>query len=194
MGADWYSTLIYFGYAISIPRHKSYRKFVGKLYGLNGIIQKPFEITGVLSDFHSRMEYASSQELAELDDSAQILIGFTPPSDIDEFVKLANDLKEFVSDNSILEGLDIETKPQFFSGIDWFDSIDIEEDDSKEDEESDDEDSEEEFDDHGSEEESDDDESEESSSDIVEDTPDDDTSDEEECKISPESVTKTKKD
>ena len=140
MGADWYSCISFFGYIIKVPDNVSYRKFVKKLFGLDSIIEKPFKITGMLQEFHSRMEYASESEIKEMDDYAILILGFNPPSDITELSELAKKLSEFVIDNPILNGLTLSEKPNFFAGIDWFDNIDIHEDTDDYDDDDDDDD------------------------------------------------------
>jgi len=144
MGADHYTTFTFFGYIIQIPTDTTYRKYGGKLYGLNGVIGDSFEITGMLSEFHSRMEGASYEEIKELDDDAQLIIGFCPSADLTILVDKAAQLSEYITDNPIFEGIKFSEKPKFISGIDWFQDIESYED---EDEDNDDDDDDEDDDD-----------------------------------------------
>jgi hypothetical protein len=179
MGADWYSCFSFFGYEIKVPEGTTYRKFVNKLFGIESILEKPFSIMGLLSEFHSRMEYASDNELQELDESAYLIIGFYPTNDFKEMATLAEKLSEYITDNPILEGLTIEKKAEFYSGIDWFSHIECEDDSDSDTDDDDDDDSDSD---------TDDDENDEIEGDFDNDDDDDDSdsSDEDEHKISPE--------
>jgi hypothetical protein len=146
MVADWYYCETFFGYKIAIPDNTTYRRFIRALSGLCGIIKAPFKITGLLAEFHSRMEGMESDEREYLDNDADIIIGFKPDGDLSKMVELDRELLEYITDNPIFEGFDISDKPAFYSGIDWFeyyldyDDSDEEDGDEDGDEESDDED------------------------------------------------------
>ena len=146
MGADWYTCLTYYGYSIKVPDGINYRKFVNDLMKINEFLQEPYKITGLLQSFHSRMEYASDSELSEMDDYANIIIGFEPPSDLEHLTHSINELKEYVTDNHYLMGLEIAETAKFYSGIEWFvdryyeDESSDDEDDDEEDDDCDDED------------------------------------------------------
>ena len=43
--------------------------------------------------------------------------------DLTKMVELGQDLREYIIDNPILEGLDLSETPRFYSGIDWFNNI-----------------------------------------------------------------------
>jgi hypothetical protein len=120
MGADWYTCLTFYGYEIKVPNGITYGNFVNELISINEFIQEPYKITGLLQEFHSRMEYASDQELRELDDGATILIGFQPRSNLDDLIHSINELKEYITDNHYLMGLELSENPKFYSGIEWF--------------------------------------------------------------------------
>ena len=169
MGADWYTCLTYFGYSIKLPDGISYKKFVKNLDEINEFLQEPFKITGLLESFHSRMEYAPYEELCNMDEGAIVLIGFQPLADLTMLIHNINELKEYVTDNHYLMGLELSETPQFYSGIEWFDNLDY-----KSSEDSDEEDEEDEDYDEDDEDEEDNGEEDEASS------------DEDETKISPE--------
>jgi len=171
MGADWYNCLTYFGYGIKVPDGMTYRKFVNKVNEINEFLQEPFKITGLLERFHSRMESASEWELQSFDESATILIGFKPPADITLLTHNINELKEYVTDNHYLMGLELSETPMFYSGIEWFTNMyyEYESSDDEDEDEDEDEEDEEDYDDDEA-----DDEAE-----------DGDTSDEDETKIAP---------
>ena len=171
MGADWYTCLTFYGYKIKLPEGIPYKKFVNKVNEINEFLQEPYQITGLLESFHSRMEYASETELDEMNSGATILIGFKPDNKLDMFTHFVNDLKEYVTDNHYFMGLEIDETPDFYSGIEWFTNIYYEYESSDED---DDEDDDVEDDDEDDDVEDDDEDE------------DDETSDEDEHKITPE--------
>ena len=120
MGADWYTCFSFFGYKIKVPNDITYKKFVNQLNEINEFLQQPYEITGVLNSFHSRMESASEYDLEYLDKNATVLIGFKPNDNVDIFIHNVNELKEYIADNHYLMGLELEETPTFYSGIEWF--------------------------------------------------------------------------
>lgn len=145
MGADWYTCLTYFGYRIKLPEGMTYKKFVNQLNEINEFLQKPYEITALLESFHSRMESMSEWEQEAFDSGATIIIGFKPDDKLDMFIDKFNELKEYVTDNHYLMGLELDETPKFYSGIEWFtnmyyeyESSEDEDDDTYEDEEDDD--------------------------------------------------------
>ena len=156
MGADWYNAFSFFGYKITVPSDTTYPKFVNRLFGPSSILEEPFTITGILTEFHSRMDETSDAELALLNERAHIVIGFYPVNDLAKMAELGRSLAEYIVDNPLLNGLEIAETPRFYAGIEWF--VDIYEENS---------DSDDDDDDDG-------------------DDGDDDTSDEDELKISPE--------
>lgn len=175
MGADWYTCLTYFGYSIKVPDDINFRKLVNIVNEINEFLQEPYKITGLLENFHSRLENASDLDLEILDSYSTILIGFKPNDNIDMFIQNVNELKEYVTDNHYLMGLELDETPKFYSGIEWFTNMydgyeSSESDDDYEDYEGND-------NDHDDDDEEDDEE-------------DDDTSDEDETKISPETENK----
>ncbi len=150
MGADWYTCLTYFGYSIKVPDGMTYRKFVNKVNEINEFLQEPYKITGLLESFHSRMESMSEWEQESFDENAVILIGFEPKdNNFDMFIQNVNELKEYVTDNHYLMGLELDETPKFYSGIEWFTNMYYEY-ESSDDEEEDEEDEEYEEDEEGS--------------------------------------------
>ena len=128
MSISWYNTFTFFGYEIIIPENTTYRKFCKGLYGINSIIS-PFEITGILSDFHNQLDSSDPEELVCFDEQSYLVIGFKPPNNLDELLKLSKELSDYVIDNPFLESLTYSVKPRFFSGIEWFETLDDESDD-----------------------------------------------------------------
>ena len=157
MGADWYNAFSFFGYEITVPSDTTYPKFVNRLFGPSSILEEPFTITGILTEFHSRMDETSDAELALLNERAHIVIGFYPVNDLSKMAELGRSLAEYIVDNPLLNGLEIAKTPRFYAGIEWF--VDIYEETSDDSDEDDDDE---------------------------EDGSDDTTSDEDEPKISPE--------
>ena len=141
MGADWYGPFIIYGFEFDIPADTRYRKFLQELLELNDIIEKPFEITGILSSFHSRMEGSDN---IDLDDSAVIVIGFKPDNNLEKTMELGSKLSEYIIDNPIFMGFDIVGLPKFHCGIEWNHEPDEESEDEDEEGEEDEEEEEEE--------------------------------------------------
>jgi hypothetical protein len=147
MGADWYYCLTFYGYRIFVPDGITYKKFVNQVNEINEFLQEPYKITGLLESFHSRMESMSEWEQESFDSSAVILIGFKPDNKLEDFTHNVNELKEYVTDNHYLMGLELDESPKFYSGIEWFTNMYYEydsSDDDDEDEDDEDEDEEEE--------------------------------------------------
>lgn len=141
MGADWYEPFIIYGCEFDIPADTRYRKFLQELLELNDIIEKPFKITGMLSSFHSRMEGSDN---TDMDDSAVIVIGFTPDNNLEKTMEVGKKLYEYIIDNPIFMGFDIVGSPKFHCGIEWNHEPDEDSDEDDEfDEEEDDEEDEE---------------------------------------------------
>ena len=119
MGADWYVIRTLYGCPFDISSYPSYRSIVQTLYQLQPFVAPPFQIMGILSEFHSRMEFDEADNLY-LDRFASIVIGFVPDADLERTVRLAKELSEYVIDNPVFEGFDIATVPRFVSGIEWY--------------------------------------------------------------------------
>ena len=119
MGADWYVIRTLYGYAFDISSYPSYRSIVSTLYQLQPFVATPFQIMGILSEFHSRMEFDETDN-RYLDRFASVVIGFVPDADLERTVLLAKELSEYVVDNPVFQGFDIGVAPRFFSGIEWY--------------------------------------------------------------------------
>ncbi len=132
MALEWHKASTFFGYEIKVPNDTTYRKFVNEIDGLNGILKQPFIITGILPEFHNRMEGAADTEMKLLDERAHIIIGFHSVDNLTKMAELGQDLSEYVIDNPILDGLDLSETPKFYAGIDWFNNIYDSEDSSSE--------------------------------------------------------------
>lgn len=149
MGADWYYCLTYFGYGIKVPDGMTYKKFVNQVNEINEFLQEPYKITGLLESFHSRMESMSEWEQESFNDSSVILIGFKPDDNLDMFIHNVNELKEYITDNHYLMGLELDEYPKFYSGIEWFSNMYYEY-ESNEDSDDDDEDEDDDYEDEAS--------------------------------------------
>lgn len=119
MGADWYVIRTLYGYAFDLSSYPSYRALVRLLYQLQPFVASPFQIIGILSEFHSRMEFDETDNVY-LDRFASVLVGFVPDVDLERTATLAKELSEYIVDNPIFEGFDIVMTPRFFSGIEWY--------------------------------------------------------------------------
>jgi hypothetical protein len=123
MGADWYESLVLYGYAVELPEGVIYRNYIKELDALNAILPPPFIFTGLLTMFHSRMEGAPKEDLDELSEGAHILLGFYVNEDLDRATADSKKLTEWMAENPILDGIKIASDARFYSGIDWWDAI-----------------------------------------------------------------------
>jgi hypothetical protein len=137
MGADWYESLILYGYSVKLPSGEIYRRYIKELDALNAILPAPFIFTGLLTMFHSRMEGASREDFDELSEGAHVLLGFYANENLEKTAADAKKLAEWVSENPILDGIEIASEARFYSGIDWWDIIIDKEDDAEESDDSD---------------------------------------------------------
>ena len=119
MGADWYVIRTLYGYAFDLSSYPSYRAIVSTLYQLQSFVATPFQIMGILSEFHSRMEFDETDNLY-LDRFASVVVGFVPDADLERTGALAKELSEYLADNPVFQGFDIGAVPRFFSGIEWY--------------------------------------------------------------------------
>lgn len=132
MGCDWYSIFCVYGYNIIIPKGINYHKYLLKLQDLD--IKQPFGIESLISDFHSRLEGCDMDDISYLDKYANIVLGFIPSDDLNETLNMANQLKEYITDNPDFKDIQFSEKPGFYSGDTW-DYTTYIEDESDEDEE-----------------------------------------------------------
>ena len=119
MGADWYVIRTLYGYAFDLSSYPSYRAIVSTLYQLQSFVATPFQIMGILSEFHSRMEFDETGNVY-LDRLASVVVGFVPDADLERTSALAKELSEYVVDNPVFQGFDLAIAPRFFSGIEWY--------------------------------------------------------------------------
>jgi hypothetical protein len=116
MGADWYSPFVLFGSSVTIPDGKSYTSFLRFLQSL--ALDHPFQIQGMLSEFHSRMEGMYESDYESLTDNATIVIGFAPSNDMMINCERAEKLKSYLLEHDILKTYSFDV-PTFHTGIDW---------------------------------------------------------------------------
>ncbi len=139
MGADWYSIKGFYGYQIKISDKSSLKRIINTLVKLSEKIDKSFKFVGILSILHSRMEYLSVEEYDEFYSESAIIIGFEPIDDLTKMLKKSQKLKEYITENPILTGIEFVDKPGFYCGIDTMDNLydiycnDDEEDEDEED-------------------------------------------------------------
>ena len=117
MCADWYVPSIVYGYSFDISSFSSYRTAEHTLSSLRPFLSSPFDIHGILTKFHSRMEFET--HFHDLDPFAFLVIGFIPDSDLQKTLTLSQELSEYIQHNPIFLGLDMDSTPRFFTGIPW---------------------------------------------------------------------------
>ena len=104
-----YSPFVFFGYEIQLPSDMEITESITMLYDLNGMIRSPFEIRCILPTFYPHMNE---------DEYARVVIGFVPEQ-IEDTIDLAADLKSFINDTPLLDGMEVAHSPLFHCGIEW---------------------------------------------------------------------------
>ena len=117
MGADWYTPEIWYGYSFVLS--SSFRSLAKQLHDIRAFVSAPFDIVGLLTTFHSRMECVSDSDLQDLDNYAVFILGFKPDNDLEKTLTHGKELAEYIQNNPILMGFTLDSKPSFFTGIDW---------------------------------------------------------------------------
>jgi hypothetical protein len=118
MGADWYFIRGFYGYEIKISDDSSFGDIINTLEKLGQIIDKSFKFAAILSEFHSRIEDMGEDELRDMYSGSTIIIGFETINDLGLMLKKSEELKEYITDNPILIGIEFVETPGFFYGID----------------------------------------------------------------------------
>jgi len=104
-----YTPFVFFGYEIQLPSDMELTESIPMLYDLNGMIRSPFEIRCILPTFYPHMNE---------DEYARVVIGFVPEQ-IEDTIDLAADLKSFIDDTPLLDGMEVAHSPLFHCGIEW---------------------------------------------------------------------------
>jgi hypothetical protein len=104
-----YTPFAFFGYEIQLHPEMDLRSSISMLYDLNGMIPSPFEIRCLLTTFYPALNEA---------DHARIVIGFDPEH-VEQMIDLAADLRSFINDTPLLDGLEVSDVSAFHCGIEW---------------------------------------------------------------------------
>jgi len=104
-----YTPFAFFGYEIQLLPEMDLRSSIAMLYDLNGMIPSPFEIRCLLTTFYPDMNE---------EEHARIVIGFDPEH-VEQMIDLAADLKSFINDTPLLDGLFVSDVSVFHCGIEW---------------------------------------------------------------------------
>ena len=110
--SDWYHVKTYYGYEVSIPDGYTCKEFIDNLEGLNSILEE-FKFICIISGLYMDKSY---KEI--FDTSSDIIIGFDV-IDISS-MDLVKKLAEYVTNNPIMDGIELSNTPRFYSGIDSF--------------------------------------------------------------------------
>lgn len=126
MGGDWHNSDTFYGYSISVPKDMTYREFICKLDQMNRLHIIPeskgmFKVTALLESTYSEDYDMISNE--ENDDMADIIIAIDVQRDLQKMLNESIQLKEYIKNNPLLQEFTIGNEPDFYSGIDWFESI-----------------------------------------------------------------------
>jgi len=104
-----YTPFVFFGYEIQHPSETDLREFISMMYDLNGMIGSPFEIRCILPTFYPTMNE---------EDYARVVIGFVPEQ-IEEMIDHSTELKSFIDNTPLLDGMEVAQSPMFHCGIEW---------------------------------------------------------------------------
>ena len=115
MGADWYVTSVLYGYAFKIPKGSTYHQILHSAFRQHKL-EPPFEVVGLLSEFHSRME-CDSDDNQDLDEQATVVVGFCPDDDFDKSKVLLAKLNEEIL--PLFKDYAMYDLPGFHTGIEW---------------------------------------------------------------------------
>jgi hypothetical protein len=122
--SDWYHVKTYYGYEVFIPEGYTCKEFIDNLDGLNSVLEE-FKFICIISGLYMDNSY---KEI--FDTRSDIIIGFdvVDISSMDLVKKLA----DYVTNNPIMDGIELSDTPRFYSGIDSFitDEDSVEEEDS----------------------------------------------------------------
>jgi hypothetical protein len=141
-----YPILSFYGYRVLLPEDVDRVSYRADLYSLQPALPEPFRIINLLST--SSLDHIfTDKEYEELDESTTLWVGFVP-TDLESTIRFHAELKEFLMDNILFDGITFEDKPAFHSGTEWIteEESEDEEDDEEEEEEEEDDDEEEEED------------------------------------------------
>ena len=104
-----YTPFVFYGYEIQLHPEMDLRSSISMLYDLNGMIPSPFEIRSILTTFYPNMNE---------EEYARIVIGFDPEH-VELMIDQAADLKSFIGDTLLLDGLEVSDSAAFHCGIEW---------------------------------------------------------------------------
>lgn len=161
-----YQLILLYGYRVVLPQDTNRISYRNDLYSLNGALPEPFRIMNLLSHLPMNGEY-TDEEYDRLDRLSTLWVGFVPSSP-EEVLQQSIELRDFLEDNVLFDGVEFEKEARFHCGVEWFEDEE-EEDEEDDDEEDDDEENEDEEDSEEDEEEEEEDEEEDSEEDEEED-------------------------
>jgi hypothetical protein len=141
----------FYGYQILIPADADPSLYRSDLYALNDILPDPLQIVNLISKLPSSFEY-TEEEYRQIESQGILLIGFVP-RDLDHVLSLSKWLDEYKEDNVLFHGVELSQKALFYSGVEWYDSDAVEDEDEEEEEEDEEEDEDEDEEDEEEEEE-----------------------------------------
>jgi hypothetical protein len=104
-----YTPFAFYGYEIQLHPEMDIRSSISMLYDLNGMIPFPFEIRCLLTTFHPHMNE---------EEYARIVIGFDPEH-VEKILDHTSDLKSFIGDTPLLDGLEVSESATFHCGVEW---------------------------------------------------------------------------
>jgi hypothetical protein len=120
MCAYWFNIVNLYGYRF---KYDNMNEFIysNKYKEISELVKKvrqPFQIQSIILNYDSFINNLWDMENEEtINKQAVIVIGFHPSDNLEETMKMANDLKEYVK--LLTEKFDINPNPGFQSGAEW---------------------------------------------------------------------------
>jgi hypothetical protein len=118
--------LAIYGYNIIVPDEEPLQ-FIHDIISINDTLVEPIQVHCI----------TPSLAMSGLND-VQVIIGFIPDNNLSRNMIHLDALREFIMDNPMFDGIDMNEKPEFYTGYKWADDISSEEEIEEESEDSDD--------------------------------------------------------
>ena len=100
-----------YGYNIIVPEDHPLT-FIHDLISINDTLDEPIQV------------YCITPNLTMMSVSeVQVIIGFIPHHDLSKIMIHVDALREFIMDNPMFDGIDMDEKPAFYAGFKWEDDI-----------------------------------------------------------------------
>ena len=99
--------LAIYGYQIIVPDEEPL-EFIHDILSINDTLVEPIQVHCI----------TPSLAMSGLND-VQVIIGFIPDNDLSRNMIHLDSLREFIMDNPMFDGIDMNEKPEFYAGYKW---------------------------------------------------------------------------